>query len=45
MGIAMQYFDQSADKYERLGKVIGDTFTAFIVLALILIFVKSMIFR
>ena len=45
MGIGMQYFDESSDKYERLGKVIGDTFSAFIVLALILIFTYSMMLR
>ena len=41
----MPYFDQSDDKYQRLGKVIGDAFSAFIVLALITIFIQSMIFR
>ena len=41
----MQYFDPSADKHERLGKVIGDTFAALIVVALVLIFIQSMIFR
>ena len=28
----MQYFDPSADKYERVGKVIGDTMAAHFVL-------------
>lgn len=41
----MQYFDQSDDKPTRIGKVIGDTFAAFIMLALILIFAQAMIFR
>jgi len=41
----MQYFDESDDKPNRIGKVIGDAFSVFIVLALILVFVQSMIFR
>jgi hypothetical protein len=35
----MQYFDQSADKYEKLGKVIGDIISAIIVVGFIVIFV------
>lgn len=41
----MQYFDQSDDKLARIGKVIGDVFAALIVVALVLIFIQSMIFR
>jgi hypothetical protein len=39
----MQYFDQSADKYEKLGKVIGDIISAIIVVGFIVIFVYSYI--
>jgi hypothetical protein len=41
----MQYFDESDDKLKRIGKVIGDTFSIFMVVVLILVFVQSMIFR
>jgi hypothetical protein len=41
----MQYFDPSADIQERIGKVIGDLFSASILLTLIIIFTYSMIFR
>jgi hypothetical protein len=41
----MRYFDDSADKYQRLGKVIGDTFSAVLILTLVLIFVQSFLFR
>ena len=41
----MQYFDESEDKIERIGKVIGDGFSVFIVLVLILVFAQSMIYR
>ena len=41
----MQYFNESDDKLERIGKVVGDTFAAILVLVLILIFVQSMIYR
>jgi hypothetical protein len=41
----MQYFDQSDDKYARLGKVIGDIFAATVIGALIIIFAYSMISR
>jgi hypothetical protein len=41
----MQYFDQSADKYERLGKVIGDTISAIIVVGFMAIFVYGFISR
>ena len=34
----MQYFDPSADKLERLGKVIGDVFSAIIVVGFLAIF-------
>jgi hypothetical protein len=44
-GIAMQYFAESDDKLGRIGKVIGDAVSVFIVLVLILVFVQSMIFR
>jgi hypothetical protein len=39
----MQYFDPSADKLERLGKVIGDIISAIIVVGLIVIFVYGYI--
>ena len=41
----MQYFDQAADKYDRLDKVIGDLFAVAIVVALIAVFTSSMMFR
>jgi hypothetical protein len=41
----MQYFDESDDKCQRVGKVIGDVFSALLVLALIIIFAQSMISR
>jgi hypothetical protein len=41
----MPYFDPAADKPERIGKVIGDAFSAFMVIALVLIVTQSMIFR
>lgn len=41
----MQYFDPGADKYQRLGKVIGDLITASIMGALIIIFIVSMASR
>lgn len=41
----MQYFDQDTDKPERIGKVIGDIFAAFIVIALVVIYTQSFIFR
>jgi hypothetical protein len=41
----MQYFDKSDGKPERVGKVIGDTFSALIVLALIMVLVNSFLFR
>lgn len=44
-GEPMQYFNESDDKLERIGKVVGDTFAAILVLVLILIFVQSMIYR
>ncbi|HZL60872.1 MAG TPA: hypothetical protein VFC32_01075 [Pseudolabrys sp.] len=34
----MQYFDPSADKLERLGKVIGDIISAIIVVGFLAIF-------
>jgi hypothetical protein len=42
-GIDMQYFDESDDKLERLGKVIGDIISAIIVVGLIVIFVYGYI--
>jgi hypothetical protein len=33
----MAYFDSSADKYQRLGKVIGDGLVALLFLALLII--------
>jgi hypothetical protein len=41
----MQYFDQSADKLERIGKVIGDIISAIIVVGLMAIFGYSLIAR
>jgi len=41
----MQYFAESDDKIERIGKVIGDAFSVFIVLVLILVVAQNMIFR
>ena len=41
----MQYFDPADDKLARIGKVIGDAFAAFVMGALILIFVQNMLFR
>jgi hypothetical protein len=41
----MQYFDETDDKYARLGKVIGDAFAAFIVPALIIILAYGIISR
>jgi len=41
----MKYFDESDDKYERIGKVIGDAITAFIVISFIVIFVYSLTHR
>jgi len=41
----MPYFNKSADKYDRIGKVIGDAISAFLVVALIIIFSYSMISR
>jgi hypothetical protein len=41
----MQYFDPAADKPARLGKVIGDAIATVIVVALIVIFIQSMLLR
>ena len=41
----MRYFDESDDTYERIGKVIGDAFAAFIVVTLITVFAVSMLYR
>ena len=41
----MQYFEESDDKLQRIGKVIGDTISALIVLALIAVFAYSLISR
>ena len=45
VGIVMQYFDESDDKYERIGKVIGDAFAAFIVITVITVIAVSMLYR
>ena len=39
----MQYFDETDDKLQRLGKVIGDIISAIIVVGLIVIFVYGYI--
>jgi hypothetical protein len=44
-GIAMKYFDESDDKYERIGKVIGDVISAIIVVGLLAIFAYSLLHR
>ena len=41
----MQYFDESDDTYERIGKVIGDVITACIVLTFITVFALSLLGR
>ncbi|HEY1310593.1 MAG TPA: hypothetical protein VGF02_06540 [Pseudolabrys sp.] len=41
----MQYFDPADDNPARIGRVLGDAFAAFIVIALILIFTQSMLSR
>jgi hypothetical protein len=41
----MPYFSESDGKLERIGKVIGDAFSAFIILALIAVFIQSMTVR
>jgi hypothetical protein len=41
----MPYFDPAADKPERMGKIVGDVLAAAIVIALIVIFTQSMMFR
>ena len=41
----MQYFDEFDDKLERLGKVIGDIFSAIIIVRLFAIFAYSLIGR
>ena len=42
---SMQYFAQSASKYERLGKIIGDILAAAVIVALIIIFTYNFLFR
>jgi hypothetical protein len=44
-GIAMPYFDPSADKLERVGKVIGDIISAIIVVGFLAIFAYQWIGR
>jgi hypothetical protein len=44
-GIAMQYFDETDDKLQRLDKVIGDIISAIIIVGLIAIFAYSLIIR
>ena len=39
----MQYFDQSDDKLERLGKVIGDIISAIIIVGFMAIFAYGFI--
>jgi hypothetical protein len=41
----MPYFDQSADKHERIGKVIGDIISAIIIVGFMAIFAYSLIGR
>jgi hypothetical protein len=41
----MQYFDQSDDKLERLGKVIGDIISAIIIVGFMAIFAYGFIAR
>ena len=41
----MPYFNETDDKIERIGKVIGDTFSAVLILALIIIVSQSMLFH
>ncbi len=41
----MPYFDETADKPARIGKVLGDLFAASIILTLIIIFAVSMLGR
>jgi len=41
----MQYFNKDADKQQRIGQIIGDLFSAFIVITLIAVFTQSMISR
>ena len=44
-GIAMKYFDETDDKYQRIGKVIGDIISAIIVIGLMAIFAYSLMNR
>jgi len=41
----MPYFSESDGKPERIGKIIGDVFSAFIIVALIAVFIQSMMVR
>jgi hypothetical protein len=41
----MQYFDPSADKLDRLGKVIGDIFSVILIVGITAIFAYSLIAR
>ena len=41
----MQYFDESDDKLEKLGKIIGDIISAIIIVGFIAIFLYSWISR
>jgi hypothetical protein len=41
----MQYFDESDDKFERIGKVIADAFVACIVLTFFTVFAFSLLGR
>jgi hypothetical protein len=39
----MQYFDKSEDKLQRIGKVIGDIFSAALIGTLIIVFASHML--
>ena len=41
----MQYFDESDDKLQRFGKVIGDIISAILIVGLFVIFAYSLIGR
>ena len=41
----MKYFDETDDKYQRIGKVIGDIISAIIVIGLMAIFAYSLMSR
>jgi|GEM_PF-990965 len=39
----MPYFDPSADRLERIGKVVGDIFSAFIFLSIIIVIASRLV--